>query len=140
VADPTRVLCVDDDDSTVRFYQLAIDAENDLACVGTRTDLAGLRAELESSRAEILLLDLTIPGWDTLAELAQIKRDLPALKTLIVSGFDDDARIARAFAHGADGYVVKSLRLQDVIDALRRTARGERVVPRGHAEPGSGVH
>src|SRR5688500_8851305 len=97
---PIRVLCYDDDESTVRFYQLAIDAEPDMACAGIGTDLRELRGAVERSGATLLVLDLTMPGWDTLEELAQLKHEVPQLKALIVSGFEDDARVARALEKG----------------------------------------
>src|SRR5687768_6487532 len=90
-----RVLCYDDDESTVRFYQLAIDAEPEMECAGVGTGLHDRRDEVERLRASLLVLDLTMPGWDTLAELAELKRDRPQLKALIVSGFEDEARVAR---------------------------------------------
>jgi DNA-binding NarL/FixJ family response regulator len=128
-----QVLCVDDDESTVRFYQLAIDEQADMRCVGIKTSLHELAADVERLRPTVLVLDLTMPGWNTLATLAELKRRTPELTALIVSGFEDDSRVTQAFQQGADGFLVKSLHLADVVDAIRRCARGDRVVPRNYA-------
>src|SRR6185503_13605268 len=114
-------------------------AEPDMQCVGKLTTLQALAAEIERCHPTVLVLDLSIPGWSTLEVLAETKRRFSDLRALIVSGFEDDARVERALQHGADGFLVKSLQLADFVGAVRRFARGERVVPRNYVPSRGGA-
>jgi DNA-binding NarL/FixJ family response regulator len=127
MAEPLRVLCVDDDDATCAFYRAALGFEPDLECVGTMCDANGLLDEVERLRPDVVVLDLGIPEVDAFALLAELAARRPEVGVLIASGYDDPETIERAFAAGARGFAVKTADLQEVIDAIRRVGRGERV-------------
>lgn len=78
---------------------------------------------------DVLLLDVTMPekdGMQTLSELAAIDTNT---KALILTMHEDEAHGVRAIRGGAAGYIKKSANLDELIDAIERVARGERVIP-----------
>jgi DNA-binding NarL/FixJ family response regulator len=78
---------------------------------------------------DVLLLDVTMPekdGMQALAELAAIDTNT---KALILTMHEDEAHGVRAIRGGAAGYIKKSANLDELIDAIERVNRGERVIP-----------
>ena len=122
-----RVFCVEDDEATARLYRLTLDVEADMEFVGSRPSTEGLLQELEAVQPSVLVLDLLIPGCDTLEALAEIRAGFPALPVLVVSGLDEGDVVEEAFRRGASGFFLKTMDLTDLTSAIRRTAAGERV-------------
>ncbi|HEX7348265.1 MAG TPA: response regulator transcription factor [Rhodanobacteraceae bacterium] len=81
--------------------------------------------------AELLLLDLHMPGAHGFSALAHIRGQLPALPIIVVS-VHEEARVARrAIGHGASAYVPKSADAKDIVAAIRAVLDGDVWVPRG---------
>ena len=78
--------------------------------------------------ADVLVLDLSMPGRGGLETLARVKARRPALKVLIFSMHDNPAMVAQALKAGADGYLTKSSEPDALIDAVRQVARGEQAL------------
>jgi two-component system nitrate/nitrite response regulator NarL len=98
------------------------------AITGNPGEVADL---LRAHQPSVLLLDLNIGGTDGITVMQQLRDDgfdLPVL-ILTVSEADDD--LARALRNGANGYLLKSMEPDEVVDAIQRAARGETVVAPG---------
>ncbi|TAN06861.1 MAG: response regulator transcription factor [Rhodanobacteraceae bacterium] len=81
--------------------------------------------------ADLLLLDLHMPGAHGFSALAHIRGQYPALPIVVVS-VHEEARVARrALAHGAAAYIPKSADGQDIVAAIRAVLDGEIWTPRG---------
>ncbi len=78
--------------------------------------------------AEIALLDIDMPGIDGLAAAAVLAQELPRCRSLILTTFGRPGYLRRAFESGASGFVVKDAPAEQLADAIRRVAAGERVV------------
>jgi len=72
---------------------------------------------------DVVILDLRMPRGDGLSTLAQLRRDFPDLKVIILSMFEDPEHIDQALDQGAAGYVVKSI---NPLDLPSRSARWSR--------------
>jgi DNA-binding NarL/FixJ family response regulator len=127
MTEPIRVLCVEDDEATATFYRVALGFEPDLECVATLPGAERLAEEVERLRPDVVVLDLGIPGPDPLEVLSEVAARHPQVGVLVASGYDDPETIDQAFARGARGFAVKTSDLHDMIDAIRRVGRGERV-------------
>jgi two-component system, NarL family, response regulator DesR len=79
-------------------------------------------------RPDVALLDVEMPGIDGLAAAAALHDALPSCKVLIVTTFGRGGYLRRAMEAGALGFVVKDAPADQLADAVRRVARGERVV------------
>jgi DNA-binding NarL/FixJ family response regulator len=123
-----RVFCVDDSAATLRLNQLLIDAQADMQCVGIALTTAHVVEEVERTSPHVVLLDYLMPGCSPLSTAKDLRARFPELRVLIVSGLEDDAAIDEALAHGASGYFVKTQAADEFMSAIRRVARGERVL------------
>ena len=77
---------------------------------------------------DVVLMDVEMPGIDGLAAAAAIREARPATRVLIVTTFGRAGYLRRAMEVGALGFVVKDAPPDALADAVRRVARGERVV------------
>jgi DNA-binding NarL/FixJ family response regulator len=127
--DVVKVLCVDDNADLGRLYRIVIDGQPGMRCVGCLDAADGLIEEVERSRPDVLLIDLTMPGKDPLAAIRELSVSHPETRAIVFSGLDDPATVDRAVEAGAWGYVSKSSEINDVLAAIRRVSGGEVSLP-----------
>ena len=84
-------------------------------------------------QAELLLMDLHMPGARGFSALAHIRGQHPGLPIMVVSAHEEAAVVRRALAHGASGYLAKSAAAEDIGAAVRAVLEGELWVPIGVA-------
>ena len=80
-------------------------------------------------QAELLLMDLHMPGARGFSALAHIRGQHPGLPIMVVSAHEEAAVVRRALAHGASGYLAKSAAVEDIGAAVRAVLEGELWVP-----------
>ncbi len=87
--------------------------------------------ELISSNldADLLLLDLTMPGISGFVGLIQLRNEHPALPVIMVSASDDVATIRRSLALGASGFIPKSSSNEQICEAIREVMAGNVWLP-----------
>jgi DNA-binding NarL/FixJ family response regulator len=74
-------------------------------------------------------MDLRMPQVDGVEAIRRITEEFPEARILALTTYEGDADIRRALRAGAQGYLLKDMLLSDVISAIRRVLRGERVIP-----------
>jgi DNA-binding NarL/FixJ family response regulator len=85
-------------------------------------------AALQAGRtldADVLVLDLSMPGPDGFDVLRQLKAERSSLKVLLLTMHASREYIARAMQEGADGYLLKDSAVQDLVAAVRAVTRGD---------------
>jgi DNA-binding NarL/FixJ family response regulator len=87
-----------------------------------------------SLRPRLVLMDIHIPGMNGIEATKRIKEARPETRVLIVSAFDDDDDIVAAVAAGMDGYCLKSLSGDELVQAARTVAFGGAWINRHIAE------
>jgi two-component system response regulator DesR len=85
-------------------------------------------AAARDARPDVALLDIEMPGMDGLAAAAALQHELPSCRVIILTAFGRAGYLRRAMEAGALGFVVKDAPAEQLADAVRRVARGERVV------------
>jgi len=81
--------------------------------------------------ADLLLLDLNMPGVSGFSALAYIRNNHESLPTVIVSAMDDPAVIRRSIQHGASGFIPKSSPITAIEDGIKAVLDGEVWIPVG---------
>ena len=122
-------LLLADDQALVRGALAALlDLEADLevvAQVGRGDEVVEAARE---SGAEVCLLDIEMPGLTGIEAAAALRRELPDVRSLIVTTFGRPGYVRRALDAGAAGFVVKDTPARQLADAVRRVHAGLRVV------------
>lgn len=124
----TSVLLVDDH-SVVRMGLAAIiNIEKDLKVCGEAESGAEAVKLAREMRPDVVVMDFMMPGMDGAEATEAVLRASPESKVLVLTTYGTSSDIARALKSGATGAVTKNLSNNELADAIRATARGERML------------
>jgi DNA-binding NarL/FixJ family response regulator len=90
-------------------------------------------ARFPAARPQVVVLDLQIPGPNGVAVTAEVVRQDPSARVLILSASGEQADVLEAVKAGATGYLVKSASRSELLAAVRRVAAGDTVFTPGLA-------
>lgn len=122
------VLLADDHPTFRAALRQAVDQALPSARLIESADDATLRAEaIAHPEADLVLLNLELPGSRGFATLAWLRSRFAGMAVLIVSAGENPAVMRRAIAFGAAGYVPKSAHLEQFVEAIRAAAPGQRL-------------
>jgi two-component system response regulator NreC len=123
-----KVLIVDDHAVVRSGLRLLLDAEDDMAVVGEAGTAREAVFELRSSQADVVLMDVAMPGGSGIDVIPQLLHEAPETKILMLSMQDDPSYVRQAFEAGASGYVLKEAADAEVVAAVRDVAEGRSYV------------
>jgi DNA-binding NarL/FixJ family response regulator len=101
--------------------------------VGTAGDGDQAVRVAKATRPEVAVLDLHLPGLSGVEVAGQLAAADPPCRVLVLSASGEQADVLAAVTAGATGYLVKSARREELVDAVRRTAEGDPVFTPGLA-------
>ncbi|WP_340538820.1 response regulator transcription factor [Nocardioides sp. GXZ039] len=90
-------------------------------------------ARFPAARPQVVVLDLQIPGPNGVEVTRQVLQQDPSARVLILSASGEQNDVLEAVKAGATGYLVKSASREELLDAVRRVARGDSVFTAGLA-------
>ena len=128
-----RVLLADDQALIRAGFHVLIDAADDLEVVGEATDGAQAVDLALRERADVVLMDIRMPGVDGLEATRRISADddLAGVKVIILTTFESDEYVYQAIRAGASGFLVKDTEPADLIRGVRAVARGDALLSPG---------
>jgi DNA-binding NarL/FixJ family response regulator len=106
---------------------MVIGNEDDLEVAGQAADGAEAVAQARAVRPDVVLMDVRMPRLDGLEATRRICADpvLDRTRVLVLSMFELDEYVNEALRAGASGFLLKDAHPEDLLDAIRRTHRGE---------------
>lgn len=124
-------LVVIEDHALVRegLLQALRGLDDEVVALGAADADAGLELLSGNDDADLVLLDLMLPGTSGMALLGVLRKRFPAIPVVILSALDDAATVTRALRQGAAGFVPKSSSTEVMIQALREVLAGEVYLP-----------
>ncbi|HNP85124.1 MAG TPA: response regulator transcription factor [Kouleothrix sp.] len=120
-----RVLLVDDHALVRDGIAGVIRGQPDMAVVGEAGDGLEALVKAQALHPDVILMDINMPGTDGLEATRLIAQALPECQIIILTMRDEDERLFDAIRSGARGYLLKTIRAQQLIDLIRGAARGE---------------
>jgi DNA-binding NarL/FixJ family response regulator len=123
-----RVILVDDDPLVRAGLGMILNGATDIDIVGEAADGIEAVALAHDVSADIVLMDIRMPRMDGLEATRQLVRRPNPPKVIVLTTFDADEFVARALADGAAGFLLKDTRPADIVDGVRRVARGEPIL------------
>jgi DNA-binding NarL/FixJ family response regulator len=123
-----RLLLVDDHAVVRQGYRRLLEMEPDLSVVGeaaSADEACRLTAELEP---DVVVLDLNLGASSGLEALRRMRQRQPGLRVLVFSMHQSAAHVTQALRAGAQGFLTKCAAPEELIDAIRRLVRCERVL------------
>ncbi|MBT2540300.1 response regulator transcription factor [Streptomyces sp. ISL-44] len=126
-AAPIKVLLADDQALLRSAFKVLVDSEPDMEVVGEASDGAQAYALARQTRADVVLMDIRMPGTDGLAATRMISGDpeLAAVRVVMLTTFEVDEYVAAALRAGASGFLGKGAEPEDLLNAIRVAHAGE---------------
>jgi DNA-binding NarL/FixJ family response regulator len=122
-----RVLLADDQALVRAGFRVLAGSAPDIDIVGEAADGAAAVELARSQQADVVLMDIRMPGTDGLAATRQIVADpaLSGVRVIILTTFEADEYVFEAIRSGASGFLVKDIEPEDLVNAIRVVARGD---------------
>lgn len=121
----TRVLLVDDDALVRAGLRMILSSTEELEVVGEAADGADAVAAALAHRADVVLMDIRMPGMDGIAATSALRRLANPPHVIVLTTFQADEHVMSALRAGADGFLLKDTPPADIVHAVRLVAAGE---------------
>jgi NarL family two-component system response regulator LiaR len=128
VAEPIRVLLVDDHAVVREGLRAFLELQEGIAVVGEAAD--GIEA-IEGAtrlRPDVILMDLVMPELDGVSAMRSLRQRLPEARVIVLTSFLDDDKLLPALRAGAAGYLLKNAEPQEVARAIRAASAGQALI------------
>ena len=120
--DTIRILLVDDHQVVREGLRHMLELEADMEVVGEASNAKETLAQVESLSPEIILMDIKMPGVDGIELTRQLKEKLPSSNVIMLTLYDE--YLAQAIEAGAAGYLLKDIKREELIKAIRAVHQG----------------
>jgi DNA-binding NarL/FixJ family response regulator len=121
----TRILVADDHPIVRSGLKKVLDAADDLEVVAEAENGAEAVEKVLAEDVHLAILDVSMPGMTGIQAAAELHKRKSELRILVLSMYDSEQFLFEALKAGASGYVLKSDADQDIVEACRRTMRGQ---------------
>ncbi|BCA55731.1 Transcriptional regulatory protein DevR [Nitrospira sp. KM1] len=126
----TRIVIVDDHEVVRHGLRSLLGLEEDFKIVGEAGSVAEAVAVVARVKPQVVLLDVKLPDASGLDTCRQLLAVLPQVRILVLTSYAEDSTVVSAVRSGAHGYVLKDVRTDDLVRAIRAVAEG-----RGYLDP-----
>jgi len=126
--EPIRVFIVDDNRLLREGLASMLAAEADMAVIGAAASGRKALEQIKDLRPQVALIDIGMPGKDGIEVTQELRRDLPAVKVVILGMVDLADEIMACIEAGAAGYVLKEASFDYLVETIRSVHRGESFV------------
>jgi len=123
-----KILIADDHAVVREGTRQILERETDLTIVAEAADGEEAVRLAGSSRPDVAIIDIAMPKVDGIEATKQIKALYPTIAVLILTAYDDDQFVFGLLEAGAAGYLLKSVRGRELIEAVRQVYAGESVL------------
>jgi DNA-binding NarL/FixJ family response regulator len=121
----TRILVADDHPIVRSGLKKVLDAQPDLEVVAEAEDGAEAVKMALADDVDLAILDVSMPKATGIQAAEELHKRKPELRLLMLSMYDSEQFLFQSLRAGASGYVLKSDADHDIVDAVRRTMRGQ---------------
>jgi DNA-binding NarL/FixJ family response regulator len=121
----TRILVADDHPIVRSGLKQVLDSQPDLEVVAEAEDGAEAVTKALASDVDLAILDVSMPKRTGIQAAEELRKRKPELRLLMLSMYDSEQFLFASLRAGASGYVLKSDADHDIVEAVRRTMRGQ---------------
>lgn len=123
-----RVLIADDHHVVRRGLVFFLKTQKDIEIVGEAKNGEEAVELAKKLQPDIVLMDLVMPVMDGIEATREIKKSVPNVEILMLTSFSDQEHVIPAIEAGAAGYQLKDIEPDELVEAIRRTVRGEKTL------------
>ena len=123
-----KVFFVDDERLLLESLSVFFSTDEEFEVVGSASSAEEALEKLTHVHPDVMLVDLNMAGIGGVRLIGEVKRRMPEVRMLVLSTYYDDQSITSALSEGADGYILKSVSSNEIIEAARMIASGHTVL------------
>lgn len=124
-----RVLIVDDHSIVRNGLVRMVELTNGMEVVAeAETGMAAI-AQYRQHQPDVTLMDLRLPDMSGVEAIATILQEFSDARIVILTTYDTDEDIFRGLQAGAKGYLLKDIKISQLMDAIRKVAAGQKYIP-----------
>jgi DNA-binding NarL/FixJ family response regulator len=120
-----RVLVCDDQAIVCEGLQVILESDGDIEVVGIAHDGSEAVEKVASTKPQVVLMDLKMPGMNGIHATREITKHYPDVRILVLTTYDADEWLFDAIRSGASGYLLKNTAPRELIAAVKGTASGK---------------
>ena len=120
-----KVFLLDDHEIVRRGLRDLMEDEDDLVVIGESGSAREAERIIPALRPQVAVLDARLPDGSGIDVCRTIRSRDPSINALILTSYDDDQALFAAIMAGAAGYVLKQVRSNELVQAIRTVARGQ---------------
>ncbi|NLE50882.1 MAG: response regulator transcription factor [Chloroflexi bacterium] len=125
---PIRILLADDHVLFREGLASIMSAQPDMTVVGEADDGLEALVKAKELRPDLVLIDISMPGGNGLEATLRIKEALPETVIVVLTVHNDEEKLFEAIRNGAQGYLLKDLRSETVLELVRGAMQGEAAI------------
>src|SRR5712672_1490875 len=129
-----RVLCIDDHPTVLDGLTAILNLQPDMEVAAAATNGREGIQQFRALRPDIVLVDLRLPDMSGFEVIEHIKAESPNARIIVLSSHEGDVDIRRALDAGAQGYVVKGMVREELLDVIRSVHAGKKRLPAAVAQ------
>ncbi len=119
------VMIVDDHEVVRKGIRAYLESTSQFKVVGEASSGQEAIQRVVDLVPDVILMDLMMPGMDGIQATRQIKKLSPRSQIVVLTSFHEDSHIFPALRAGANSYILKDVKMEDLAEALQRAARRE---------------
>lgn len=119
-----RVVCFDDNKNFRDSMRLLIGTTKNLVLAGTFASYEGMLENIKSLKPDVVLMDIDIPPVSGIDAVKTLRTEFPELPVLMLTGFEDDEKVFSSLCAGANGYILKSVKMDSLIRHIEEVYDG----------------
>lgn len=119
-----RLVIYEDNEKLRKSLSLLLSGMQDITLLGTYANCMNVKTEILDEEPDVVLMDIDMPGVNGIDGVRIIKETAPDIHVLMHTIFDDDEKIFRSLAAGADGYILKTSTPLELYAAIKDVSSG----------------
>src|SRR5471032_3239872 len=120
-----RVFLLDDHEIVRRGVRELLEVEDDFEVVGEAGTAADAIARIPAASPDVAIIDMRLPDGNGVEVCREVRSNDPAVQCVVLTSFADDEALFDSIMAGAAGYLLKQIKGNDLVDAVRRVASGQ---------------
>ncbi|MGH2631597.1 MAG: response regulator transcription factor [Actinomycetota bacterium] len=122
---PLRIMIVDDHEIVRDGIKAMLDAQDDVVVTAQAGTVRDAVEEAARTRPDVVVMDVRLADGSGIEATREIRADNPDVQVLMLTSFADDEALFSSIMAGASGYVLKQVRSDDLLRAIRSVAAGD---------------
>jgi len=120
-----KILIVDDHDIVRKGLAMLVSRQEDLTVVAEAGTAAEAVEKARETVPDVVVMDIRLPDGTGIEACREIRNDNSDVKVLMLTSYGDEEAVMGSIMAGAFGYLLKEIRSQEIVDAIRRVGSGQ---------------